>query len=46
MTPPEPHWEYIEAAFALSVVALGALTLWIYLNLKRWASRAKAEDKS
>jgi hypothetical protein len=42
----EGGWAYIWAAYALALVALGALTISVLLRLLHWAKRAREETRS
>ena len=44
--PIPAHWPFIEAAYAVTLVGLLALTLAIFLQLRSWARRAREEEKS
>jgi hypothetical protein len=37
-------WGYIVAAYVVALVGLGALTLVAFLDLRRWAKRAKRDE--
>jgi len=40
------HWGFIEAAYAVTITGLVVLTFAVFLNLRRWAKRAREEDKT
>ena len=42
--PIPPHWDFIAAAYAISALALAALTIGVVVNLMRWAKAARDEE--
>ncbi len=43
--PIPAHWDFIAAAYAVTVIGLMVLTLGVALNLRRWAKRAREEER-
>lgn len=44
--PIAAHWDFIAAAYAVSAIALGALTIGVVASLMHWARRAREEETS
>jgi len=43
--PIPAHWDFIEAAYAVTIVGLLVLTLSVVFNLMRWAKRAREQGE-
>lgn len=37
----EGGWAYVIAAYAVTLLGLGALALWVFARARAWARRAK-----
>ena len=43
--PIPAHWDFIAAAYAVTIIGLFALTIVVVLNLVRWSKRAREDGE-